>query len=581
MAAVLKSPIVGLDNEELAEVSLTEDATSFAEAALKQMEEATEGKLFYFGQLYQKLRKKVFDTPIHQLIEMVLEETGYGDYVKALPAGSQRKANLDMLVEKAIAYEKTSYKGLFHFVRYIDQLQKYEVDFGEADVTGESEDVVRLMTIHKSKGLEFPVVFVAGIAKKFNESDSRDKMVIHPDLGLGLDEVQVSPRIKRKCLIHTEIANRIRRDNLGEELRVLYVAMTRAKEKLILTGAIKNGQSIYEQYSGNVRPNQALSFTQRVNAKSYIDWIAPAVLSYPDKYAFTFKTSKDMIVAEAGHRAKQDLEKEIMLEQIQKADDKLVEEFKSRFDYKYPFEQEKNRKSKYSVSELKHDSMVEKYDRMEGEVEVPEFLAEEREAYIPEFARTLSEETEDSGTVNGVSRGALRGTAVHRVMECLDFAAFLKVDTSSKTGITEYLDAELQRMVPSLLSEEQYALIHKNKLKRFFESPTARRMAEADARGKLFREKPFVMDYEGVLVQGIIDVFWLEDDRIVLLDYKTDRVRDADELVQRYETQLQLYAQALSRVFSTKEHKIIETENLIYSFYLDTFIQIESKKQIV
>ena len=181
MAAVLKSPIVGLDNEELAEVSLTEDVSSFAEAAMKQMQEASEGKLYEFAQLYQRLRNRVVDTPIHLLVDMVLEESGYGDYVKALPAGSQRKANLDMLVEKAVCYEKTSFKGLFHFVRYIDQLQKYEVDFGEADIIGENEDVVRLMTIHKSKGLEFPVVFVSGISKKFNESDSKDKVAVHPD----------------------------------------------------------------------------------------------------------------------------------------------------------------------------------------------------------------------------------------------------------------------------------------------------------------------------------------------------------------------------------------------------------------
>jgi ATP-dependent helicase/nuclease subunit A len=163
MAAVLKSAIVGLDNEELAEISLTEGATSFADAVLIRMEATTEGKLYAFAQLYHRLREKVVDTPIHQLIDMVLDETGYGDYVKALPAGGQRKANIDMLVEKAICYEKTSYKGLFHFIRYIDQLQKYEIDFGEADIIGENEDVVRLMTIHKSKGLEYTAVYFVGL----------------------------------------------------------------------------------------------------------------------------------------------------------------------------------------------------------------------------------------------------------------------------------------------------------------------------------------------------------------------------------------------------------------------------------
>lgn len=583
MAAVLKSAIVGLDNEELAEISLTKDVTSFAEAALQQMEEATEGKLYRFQQLYQGLRDKVMDTPIHQLIDMVLDKTGYGDYVKALPAGNQRKANLDMLVEKAIAYEKTSYKGLFHFVRYIDQLQKYEVDFGEADVTGENEDVVRLMTIHKSKGLEFPVVFVSGISKQFNESDSRDKMAIHPDMGLGLDEVQYAPRIKRKCLVRSEIAERIRRDNLGEELRVLYVAMTRAKEKLILTGTIKNQEKLYESYVGNMLPGVPISFSQRTKAKKYIDWIAPAVLSYPEKYHFTFVGAEDLVLSTAKDMAEKNVAKEVLLEQIRRADESLVESYRNKFSYEYPYKQDMDRKSKYSVSELKHDSMVENYDRMEGAVEIPEFLLEERESYIPEFARPKQVRGDDTTEQDmaseiiaptGVNRGALRGTAVHRVMECMDFVSFLEIDQKNQNAVMDFITQELDRMVPELLAHEQYVLVDMKKLLQFFQSPVALRMAKAAQRGDLFREKPFVMDHEGVLLQGIIDVFWLEEDRIVLLDYKTDRVQHEDELIQRYQKQLELYAKALRRIFSTKERTIDSTENLIYSFCFNKEIEL-------
>ncbi len=579
MAAVLKSAIVGLDNEELAEISLTEEAHSFAEAVLKQMETSTEGKLYQFGQLYQRLRKKVIDTPIHHLLEMVLEETGYEDYVRALPAGTQRKANLDMLVEKAIAYEKTSYKGLFHFVRYIDQLQKYEVDFGEADVTGENEDVVRLMTIHKSKGLEFPVVFMAGLSKQFNEMDSRDKMAIHADMGIGIDEVQVSPRTKRKCLLHSEIADRIRRDNLGEELRVLYVALTRAKEKLILTGTVKNKEKVYESYSGNITPKQAISFTQRAKAKSYLDWIAPAIMSYPESYDFQFFTPKDFVFAEVEQRVEKLLSKQEVLEQIANADMALVKDFQENFAYEYPYEQEKNKKSKYSVSELKHASMVEKYDRMEGKVEVPDFLKEERESYIPLFARKQEEITSEKVDVDtrrsGVNRGALRGTAVHRVMECLDFKKILEVDISNDNAINIFLETEIARMLEKeQLTQEMLELVSMNKLMDYVKNPVAIRMAKADASGDLFREKPFVMDYKGVLVQGIIDVFWLEEGKIVLMDYKTDRVQSGKELIDRYETQLNLYADALCRIFSTKESKIESAEKFIYSFRLDEVIKI-------
>ena len=573
MAAVLKSAIVGLDDEEMAEISLTEETNSFAEAVLKQMEAAEEGKLFYFKELFDRLRKKVLDTPIHQLIEMVLTETGYGDYVKALPAGSQRKANLEMLIEKAIAYEKTSYKGLFHFVRYIDQLQKYEVDFGEADVTGENEDVVRLMTIHKSKGLEFPVVFVSGISKKFNEMDSRDKMAIHPDMGFGLDEVQLSPRTKRKCLIRSEIADRIRRDNLGEELRVLYVAMTRAKEKLILTGTIESQEKFYKDHSGNILEGKALSFSQRVKAKGYIDWVADAVLSYPDKYDFTFVRAENLVLAEAKTRAKADIEKEVLLYRIAQAEEDLVQQYKEQFAFQYPYEQEKGKKSKYSVSEIKHASMVEKYDRMEGEVEVPEFLLEEREPYIPEFALEAAESRNAS---TGISRGALRGTAVHRVMECLDFKKILDTNLNSMQEKQSFIQSEMARMLNTKqITEEMKELVRIDGMIKFLESSVALRMAKADANADLFREKPFVMDYEGVLVQGIIDVFWLEEEKIVLLDYKTDNVNSANELITRYKTQLDLYGDALCRVFSTKEKTIEESEKMIYSFKLDEVIVVK------
>ncbi len=156
-----------------------------------------------------------------------------------MPAGRQRRANVDMLLEKAIAYEKSSYKGLFHFVRYIEKLKKYEIDFGEADITSENEDVVRIMSIHKSKGLEFPVVFVCGMGKQFNRQDVRNRLILHPEYGIGLDYIDAEKRIRKPGFIKKVLENEIGMDNQGEELRVLYVALTRAKEKLIMTAAVK------------------------------------------------------------------------------------------------------------------------------------------------------------------------------------------------------------------------------------------------------------------------------------------------------------------------------------------------------
>ncbi len=603
MAAVLKSPIVGLDDEELAEITVFQHKKlCFAKAAYKMMEQANEGKLHTFYQMYCAIRQKTKDTPIHELIEYALELTGYGSFVRALPAGTQRAANLNMLLEKAIAYEKTSYKGLFHFVRYIDQLQKYDVDFGEADVTGENEDVVRIMTIHKSKGLEFPVVFVSGISKQFNEMDIREKVVVHPDMGLGLDEMRTNPKVKRSCLIKTEIADRIRRDNLGEELRVLYVALTRAKEKLILTGTVKKKDSLYEKYTGMAKKGVPITLAQRIKAKSYMHWIVPAVLSYPNQYDFSFADAFMLMAEEAKTVAEKEISKNILLEKIKEADENTVREFETKFAYEYPYKQEMNRKSKYSVSELKRASMVEKYDRTEGMTEVPEFLMEEREVYVPEFARksiveeklaksqnvedSINEEIteklensinlkKDTNIVSGVNQGAFRGTAVHRVMECLDFAGFVKLKQKNYFQIKIFVAEELVRMKKQkLITSEMAELVNPYSIIKFLQTDTALRMAKAAERGDLFIEKPFVMDYQGVLVQGIMDVFWLEENTIVLLDYKTDYVSEAEDLIMRYKTQLDLYADALSRVFSTQEASVVRTEKLIYSFRLQEVISV-------
>lgn len=253
LAAVLKSPIAGLTDEELGRLRAHDRSVPFCECVLARcrelaqseepLAEGYEKKLWEFWKLYERLRALVPDTPIHELIEIVLKESGYGNYAAAMPAGARRRANLRMLVEKAIAYENTSYKGLFHFVRYIDELQKYDVDFGEADMVGENEDVVRIMSIHKSKGLEFPVVFVCGLGRNFNKQDTRSRMVLHPELGIGIDWIDGERRIKTPTILKRAIAKQIELENLGEELRVLYVALTRAKEKLILTGCRKEAEN--------------------------------------------------------------------------------------------------------------------------------------------------------------------------------------------------------------------------------------------------------------------------------------------------------------------------------------------------
>ena len=577
MAAVLRSPLVGLDEEEMAQIRVENPECSFAEAAMHAMQDATEGALYDFYRMYRKLREKQ-DLPIHELIQKILQLSGYGNYAAALPAGERRAANLAMLVEKAVDYEKTSYRGLFHFLRYIDKLQKYEVDFGEADTTGENANVVRVMTIHKSKGLEFPVVFVSGLGRKMNQMDASDRLVVHPDLGLGICEISGQPRVKKNSVFRSEIADRIRRENLGEELRILYVALTRAKEKLVLTGMIKDAQKTFSGYTGNVLWGKPVSYRQRVRAGSYLDWILPAMLSYPQKYTLDVVPPEKIVWEEVEQAADSRENYEELLQHIDHAKPELLQQYDQWFSYRYPYQSETGKKSKYSVSELKHASLVLQYDRSEGEAVVPDFLQEDRKVYVPDFAR---EEDREYPAAENVNQGAMRGTAVHRVMECLDFAAIADIDTSDAGAVSAFVKQELDRMLANgQLPGEWYALVIPEMIEAFVESPIAPRMAAAAVRGDLYRERPFVMQHQmeasggTVLVQGIIDVFWMENDKIILLDYKTDRVKQAQELLMRYQTQLQLYADALSRVFSTDTKKMVAEEKLIYSFHLKEVVTL-------
>ena len=662
MAAVLRSPMAGLTDEELAVLRLEDGSVPFHEAVLELAEglyeedgqkeisdseadrkqgrnadEKTENhieitahrKLLKFYKKYKQLRQLVPDTPIHELIEIILRETGYGHYVAAMPAGNRRTANLNMLLEKAAAYEKTSYKGLFHFVRYIDELQKYDVDFGEADMVGENEDVVRIMSIHKSKGLEFPIVIVSGMGKNFNKQDTRSKMVLHPELGIGLDYMDGKLRIKSPTIAKKAIAKQIDLENLGEELRVLYVALTRAKEKLILTGTLKDAPEKLEFFRqqaalyAHSSDTTAIPYLTRESAAGYLDWILPAVLSYGDKYPVRIVEAAELVLDEVENQLEQNENLTERIVEIEAADTQLVGQLKQRFSQRYPYQTDILRKNKYSVSELKHRAMREKFEA-EQEETIPAFLEEPVTPTIPLFiqrqgivgqeaqnkaqdagqeAESKAEQKIESNTAN---RGALRGTAVHRVMECYDF--------TSEKSVQEQMDAMEKE---EKITADMRTLVKERIVADFVSSETGKRMALAQRMGALYREKPFVMGFteeelenygfgagaqmienevqtenaqqeivlENVsrenhmheedltLIQGIIDVFWIEDDGITVLDYKTDRVDTAQELIDRYATQLKLYADALERVFATRKLKVKEI--LIYSFRLEKLISIE------
>lgn len=601
-AAVLTSPFVGLTSEELALIQSGCKGKNFYERACAYAgfgnvtpaeggacaehsdavcveEEKNAGlkkKLQVFLAQYETFRKKVPYTAIHTLLWDIMDETGYGNYIAALPGGEQRAANLEMLIEKAISFESTSYKGLFHFVRYIEQLHKYDVDYGEANVIEESTDVVRLMSIHKSKGLEFPIVFVVGMDKQFNMQDARASIVIHPELGVGLDAIDLEYRTKAPTLLKRMIQKEVQKESVAEELRILYVAMTRAKEKLILMGTVSNMEAqLYNCIRLRNHKETALPYTRLVKAKKYFDWVIPALYRNQtlaetlNRFQIDVPFQNPLYFKQVPFDVKWIGQDELILEDIEEAfagnvtkqilqmwdteviyDKNVKKQVEEQFAFFYPYTLEAKTKQKVSVSELKKKAYME-----EEEIE--------EEVVIPLFPKFLQQEAELTG--------ASRGTAYHRVLELLNFAEEYDAQTLQ--------EAIREMTVKELLSEEMAACVAADELLKFLQSSIGRRVQKACQRNQFHAEQPFVLaeklgedrNYpdEVTLIQGIIDVYFEEDGELVVLDYKTDRVKRAEELIDKYKVQLEYYAKALEQV-TKKPVK----EKIIYSFTLQQEIEV-------
>lgn len=558
LVAVLHSPIFSFTDEEMA--MLQKKDGYLIDALQAYTEEHTDfekGKRF-LHYLWEK-RKTVQEIPIHTFLETLLEETGYLSYVTAMPGGRSRKANIQKMIEQAVSYEATSYKGLFHFVHYIEQLKKYNVDMGEASWMSENDDAVAVMSIHKSKGLEFPIVFVAETGRKLNDADSRGRMTLHAKFGAGLDYIDSANRIKMSPTYKKAVARAIKWDMYAEEMRILYVAMTRAKEKLILTGTVRQAEDTLKKWEDS--PKQLL-LSMREGAAHYLEWIVRATAYKRKAYPLQVVTPQETVITMAYRNLQTAYEKEALLAAAEQTEASLLDKIKSSLQYVYPYRREKDYKSKYSVSEIKHRKLEENF--AQEQTAVPEFLLREEKHVVPSF---ISGSVEES-----VNAGALRGTAMHRYLECYDFAK-----DYSENAYREQLDAMCER---GSLSPKEKELLSPQKLVHFLRSDLAKRMMTAAKKQNLFKEKPFVMsveaeelfsdaeaDSEMILVQGIIDAFFVEDGEIVLLDYKTDKVSTEQELLLRYETQLDLYAKALQRSLGIRVKEIY-----IYSFCLEKTI---------
>ncbi len=648
LAGVLRSPIGGLDDEELAVIMaafkknpekgqdgglygavkmfLKEDAGSekdpaenraemdgsvgdrigaegHAEGRIGAEKSAAKGaaaerdgrirrKLSRFRELLSVLRNEAEYLTVHRLLYRIFELTGYYDYVSAMPAGKTRQANLDMLIEKAAAYEKTSYQSLFDFIRYIEKLKKYNTDFGEASRVGENDDTVRIMSIHKSKGLEFPVVFLAGAGKLFNRQDSRGKILIDADLGIATDFFDTEQKLKAPTLKKNVLSRRANLESMGEELRILYVAMTRAREKLIVTAGDKNLDNRLEKWK---LPAGKAPFTCLSAAGSYLDWFLMAAENTKNSIGISRTQIVDLLAAETrSQMGKERLRQE--LARLRETDgDAAAGDIGALIMKPYPYEADTTLHAKMSVSELKERGQFVDDGESDFLPTIPKFMREGKEnaggSAIGTGKTAGGSATGDAGAGEAVGEsvageadktaavrvhagGTFRGTAYHRVLELLDFK---RADTAD--GIRDQL-ADIREQ--GLMPDEALDLIHVGILVRFFRSPLAARMRRADENGKLYKERQFVMGIparemdeadsdEPVLIQGIIDAWFEEDDGIVLVDYKTDRVPEGGEkiLLDRYRLQMVYYSRALSQI-TGKNVK----QTVIYSLSLQKEIEM-------
>ncbi len=581
MAAVLRSPLFSFTDEELGQIVLTkgslyekpydkskENAVNLSLQAEKALPPGLEEKWQNFQGKLERYRRLSRSLRLHSLLTLIYEETDYYNYVRALPLGEKRQANLDQLLEDAKQFEKGSYSGLFHFIRYIEKVKKQEQDQGEATVFSEKDDLLRIMSIHHSKGLQFKVVFLSQLHKTFNKMDSKAKMLMDAELGLAADYLDLETRIKYPSLHKIAIKEKSERESLGEELRVLYVAMTRAEEKLILTGVCKNEEDLIKKFPVQER----LSLEDIRGVTSYLAWI---LMAYSRSFFESTKTeeialrflSKEDLEENEGKAMGEAISLEKKLYEFlgtgrEKTEaEKLMEE---HFSYVYPYEKSTHRSPKYSVSLLKMKAMEEHGEAIsetgqEGKAVAPEW--DEANANAEE--KQQAKEKPDSPLIQkmkaeGKNIGAAIGDSYHHALAFYDYSK----------DISQLSD---------FLSPEEYGLLNQEKLQKFLDSPLGHLFAKAYKENTLYREQHFMQEVEyeklfpedrgdnveKVILQGIIDAFIMEEDGIILVDYKTDRVKDGEELRNRYQKQIDLYSEALEQILGKKVKR-----RVLYSFSL-------------
>lgn len=579
MAAVLRSPLVGLDETALAGVRLAGDGTLWQNlpAFVASLPDGVDEKedLQQFMAAFDSWRTYSRRHGVAELLQRLYDDTAYVDFVGAMPGGDVRQANLKALYDRARQYEEAGFRGLFRYLQLMDKMKEDGLDLAPAKVVSEKEDVVRIMSIHKSKGLEFPVVFVADMGKAFNRRDTQDQILFHNRLGIGLKQYDPEWRMSYPTLIWSGIAAQLRWEGTAEEERILYVAMTRARDQLILTGHSSHIDRDWQRWTSRLNPAQA---------KSYFDWVMPAALApfgakADADYARPGAAWQDAVwqvriakAVPAGTVEEGAYDGEPRLEALRRGDltgTPVPSWLDEQLSWQYAYPQAVRTAAKFSVSEVKR-----RYQELHSDE-----LQDEADLSVPAAAVIPTAPGEDdafaalppwlAGEEAAVS-GAQRGTALHKALQYITPAA----DQTTAT-LRREIDAFVRQ---GLLSREEAKLVYVPVLAAFCQSDIGRRMAESP---ELHREYPFTVLLAGgnplpetetgeqILIQGVIDCLFREDDAWILVDYKSDRLEMADAFRSRYAVQLALYKRAVEQI----THRPVE-ETYIYSLHLQQEIRL-------
>lgn len=575
LAAVLRSPILGLNTNELARIRLHQPAGSYWEALQSFVEERAETelaeKLKSFLTGLERWRTLARQGPLSRLIWQIYEETAFLDYAGAMPGGRQRKANLYALYDRAREFDAFSRHGLFRFLRFIEKLQEDNEDLGLAGAYGESDNVVRIMSIHKSKGLEFPVVILANLGGEFNFKDLDRTPLLHQDFGFGPMHYDLELRVRYPTIAYWGVRASLKKSTLAEELRVLYVALTRAREKLILVGSIRQLEEVKQRWQETGRGGGILPQPVLATAKSFLDWLGPALAHSDPLTQELFETYywdvsfgqplpvPSQTIQEAGLPWDR-IGQLLPIEQEVKEKEK-EEELARRLKWQYPFQPSTGKAAKLSATELKRRLQIQ-------DEEAQPVIRRSAISSRPRFMQETQALT-----------GAELGTAMHLVMQHLDLQA---------VGTKEQINRQIEEMVEKeFLTVEQAQAVGWKRFLDFFQSPLGQRLVQAPP-GTVKREVAFTLgipareiypelahhgEDERVIIQGIIDCLLLEEDGITLIDYKTDHIREKDlpQVVAGYRYQLDLYAKAVQEIYA-----VPVKEKYLYFFQLGQAVLLDA-----